>query len=84
MGWGHVDKFGRPKPPKIEDVMYSLLADSYAASGTFAEFCSEYGYDTDSRKALDTYTACQENSARLRKVFTGAELVQIATELEEY
>ena len=29
--------------------------------GTFADFCSEFGYDQDSRKALKTYNAvCRE------------------------
>ncbi len=35
---------------------------------TFEEFCASYGYDTDSRKALETYLAVQKEYEGLRKV----------------
>jgi hypothetical protein len=57
----------RPIPPTLDGVLYSLILDSEACSMTFAEWCGEFGYDEDSRKAMATYLACQENGQKLRK-----------------
>ena len=75
-GLGHVTKApkwdpnreGRPIPPNAADVLASLLSDASCAAGTFADFCSDLGYDTDSRKALATYLACQEEGPKVRKL----------------
>jgi hypothetical protein len=44
------------EPCKI-DVLYSIISDLYTYSEgmSFDNFCSEYGYDTDSKKAEQTY-----------------------------
>jgi len=39
-------------PPTIKDVLSNL---PYHDIGDFEEFCAEFGYDTDSRKAVDAY-----------------------------
>ena len=54
-------------PPKLDDVLYCLITDSEACSETFESWCSNLGFDTDSRKAMDTYLACQKNGEKLRK-----------------
>lgn len=46
--------------------------------GTFKEFCSEFGYDTDSRKAEKTYFAVQEEYSKVRKLFSPDEIEQLA------
>ena len=45
---------------------------------TFDDFCSEYGYDTDSRKAETTYQAVRKEYTDLSKIFTGEELEQMS------
>ena len=42
--------------------------------GTFEEFCGDFGYDTDSRKAEKTWRAVQAESRKVRKFFTAEEL----------
>lgn len=54
--------------PKLKDILYSLAMDSQSGNETFEDFCSNCGYDTDSRKALETYLACQESNQKLRRV----------------
>lgn len=49
-------------------MLCSLKADATGGE-TFGDWCSSYGYDTDSRKALDTYLACQESEERSRRFF---------------
>lgn len=69
--------------PTAADVLYSLLIDAQCGSETFEYFCSNCGYDTDSRKALETYLACQEMSVKLRKL--GGDLLRkLETLLEDY
>lgn len=56
------------KKPKYRDVIYSLALDAQCGSDTFEDFCSNLGYDTDSRKALETYLECQTAVQKLRKL----------------
>ena len=57
----------KAKPPTVDSVLFCFVMDSNACEMSFNDWCSDYGYDTDSRKALETYLACQENTAKLRK-----------------
>ncbi len=58
------------KPSKY-DVIASLDA---MYNDTFEDWCLSYGYDDDSREAYQTYQACIELDAKLKKVFTSAQL----------
>lgn len=60
-----------------------VLSDSYAAQGSFKDFCSEFGYSDDSIKALKTYKECKRNAERLNKLFSGLDLLSVQNELEE-
>ncbi|RLI64159.1 MAG: hypothetical protein DRO67_04560 [Candidatus Asgardarchaeum californiense] len=54
----HIKK-NLPKPTLV-DVMHSLILDSSVVINycDFEEFASDMGYDTDSRRAEQTYNAC--------------------------
>lgn len=56
----------KPVPPKLDMVLQSVLMDAQCGQETFEDFCSELGYDTDSRRALDTYLACQKMATTRR------------------
>lgn len=60
-----------------------VFSDSYAAQGSFNDFCSEFGYSDDSIKALKTYKECKRLYERLNKLFSGLDLLSIQNELEE-
>lgn len=70
--------------PTAASVLHSLFLDASAGAETFEDFCSNFGYDTDSRKALDTYLACQENGVKLRKIFNGDLRHQLEKLLQDY
>jgi hypothetical protein len=82
-GLGHRNK-NKAVKPKLADVLYSLTFDAYASQTSFDDWCSEFGYDTDSRKALDMYLQCQESDAKLRKVLSHENIAQITKLLEDY
>ena len=66
-GGGLVEKNGKPKKPSLDDVLYCLVNDALACEMSFEYWCSELGYETDSRKALQTYLDCQDIGHKLRK-----------------
>lgn len=58
--------------PDVYDILASVSSD-YNCPDNFDDFCSEFGYDTDSRKAEQTFKRCLEQSKKLRTVFTSEE-----------
>lgn len=63
-----------------KDVLECLFLDAGGAYDTFESWCIDSGHDTDSRKALDTYLACQSTATALRKLF-GADYSAIEKEV---
>ena len=70
--------------PLLRDVLHSLLLDGAAADTTFHDWCSEYGYDDDSRKALSTYDACRDTGHQLQRTFTAAERATLSELFQDY
>ena len=56
---------------EIKSAVRCILDDGASGDMDFEDFCSEFGYDTDSRKAERTHKACQRTRAKLARVFTG-------------
>lgn len=63
-----------PVAPSCEDVMDCLASDACGIKNArnFADWCAEYGYDEDSRKAEKTYLACQAQHQQLRAFLNAA------------
>lgn len=70
--------------PSAAEVLYAMADDGQAADMTHAQFCDEYGYDPDSRAALELYLQCQENGVNYCKMFTAADRETIAKLLADY
>ncbi len=52
--------------PTAADILNCLADDAHSATDSFDDWCANMGYDTDSRKALETYTECQRIGGKLR------------------
>lgn len=63
-------------------VLECLFSDASAAFDTFDGWCSDLGYDTDSRKALETYLECQKTAVALRTLF-GSDYTAAQEEINE-
>jgi hypothetical protein len=61
-------------PPTAYDVLASITKYDV---GTFDNFCSEFGYDADSRKAYKTYKAVMEEWKNIELLFTPDQLEQL-------
>lgn len=59
------------KVPTMYDVLSCM--QKYDV-GNFENFCEYFGYDTDSKKALETYKAVVKEYAAVKKLFTDDEL----------
>lgn len=58
---------GKPLKPNSADVVHSLVLDASAIDhSSFESWASDYGYDTDSRKAEAAYRACLDIGLKLR------------------
>lgn len=78
--WGSQHDAATGQDPTPYDVLACIgsnLSPSDAFD-TFADFCSYYGYDPDSRTALDTFKRCHAFSQRLQAFFTPAEREALA------
>ncbi len=67
--------------PTAADVLDCLASDASGAEQSFEDWCSDYGYDTDSRKAEKTYKACVSIRERLM-AFLGADFNDVVYEME--
>ncbi len=69
IGWGEYPKVPwskLAKPPTVADVLSCLCSDARSADRvTFEDWCSDLGYDTDSRRAKKIYQTCVETNAKL-------------------
>lgn len=67
--------------PTIGHVLAALIWNN---PGTVEDFCQEFGYDVDSRKAYATWERCSEQYTALCKLFNPADIDQIQATLENY
>ena len=66
--------------PSVEDVLAAVARDAEALTMTFPDWAGNFGYDTDSRKAEETYNACVDNGRKLRR-FLSADQINTLSEL---
>jgi hypothetical protein len=74
----------KPVAPCAANFLHSMLLDAQGAEDTFSVWCSEFGYDTDSRRARDTYDVCQGIRDDLHSVFRRDELATLEEMLQDY
>lgn len=72
-----VTPWKRKRP--VEPVPYDILACLQTVNpGTFADFCADFGYDTDSRKAEKTYRAVVDEYLQLSSMFSEQEMEELS------
>lgn len=71
--------------PQMADVFNCLLNDSDNIEGNdFEGWASDYGFDTDSRKAERVFNACQKTLLELKRLFTASELEELRELFHDY
>ena len=72
--WDFNSKYDKIHIPKAPDAYTILACMTKYDPGDFENFCSEYGYDTDSKKAEKTYNAVLQEWINMQRIFTNDEL----------
>lgn len=55
--------------PTVADVVSSLLLDARCGEQTFEDYCADFGYDSDSRKAEAIWKRCKAMAPRVVHFF---------------
>jgi hypothetical protein len=66
----------------VLNAFYCFVGDAVSGAETFENFCSEFGYDTDSRTAEKIYRKCKKQLEKLKKVYDG-DIYELVNELGE-
>ena len=80
----YIDALKKPKAPNIVSFLHGIVIDSEACSISFNDWAENYGYDSDSIKARDTYDQCQDSGDKLKKVFTQLQIAELSELLQDY
>ena len=73
--WNSLHDSGLGIEPHAYDVLASITKDD---PGSFEDFCPNFGYDTDSRRAERTYRSVVKEWNKVKRFFTPAELEELA------
>lgn len=72
--------------PSLPDVVHSLLLDGepYFNGESFEDWASNFGYETDSRKAEEIYKACMEIGRQLKRGLPHDTITKAREILQDY
>lgn len=72
-------------PPKLVDILYCLVLDSSVLDhSSFEGWAGDFGYDTDSIKALEIYKECKKQANQFRNLFSASERAKLAELFQDY
>lgn len=74
----------RPVAPCAAAVLYSLMLDAEACETSYQDWCDNFGYESDSIKALNAYRACEAIGQELRKTLDHATREAFRSVLQDY
>ncbi len=77
-------KYAKPVTPEICDIIHSLNIDSQAMNESFPNWCDNFGYDSDSIKALNVYNACCNNAKKYFSVIDRKTQEKLEVILQDY
>ena len=82
--WGSIIKPEIETEQELLFAFYCFLSDGQGSRYGFEEFCSEFGYDTDSRRAYKTFKACEKSLHKAERIGIDEEMAcDIMNDLSE-
>jgi hypothetical protein len=68
----------------LKNALENIISDAIAGNDSFEEFCSNFGYDEDSRSVERIHNACKESLSKMEYIgFTLDELYDLSNELNQ-
>jgi hypothetical protein len=80
--WASIANPELNKEYDILNAFYCFVGDAISGMETFESFCSEFGYDSDSRTAEKIYKKCKKQLEKLNKIYDGS-IYDLVNELSE-
>lgn len=68
--------------PTAAEVLNALALDASGADMSYAEWCSEYGYDADEGWTRTVFTRVQDITAKLRSFLSAEQYRELTTDTE--
>lgn len=65
----------------VLNAFYCFVSDAIDGLESFEGFCSELGYDTDSRKSERAWKSCKRAAEKLERIAGGADFYDLCNEL---
>lgn len=82
--WGSIANPEISTEQKLLFAFYCFLSDGECSRYGFSEFCSELGYDEDSRKAYKTFKACEKSLKKAERIGIDEDMAcEIMNDLQE-
>lgn len=66
--WGSIAKPEIETEQELLFAFYCFLSDGQGSCYGFEKFCSEFGYDTDSRRAYKTFKVCEKSLHKAERI----------------
>lgn len=80
--WGSIVNPEIKTENELLNAFYCFVGDAVSGNSPFEEFCSEFGYDDDSRTAERTWKACKKSAEKLNKIYNDS-IYDLSNELQE-
>jgi len=71
------------KPQEYKNTILDIIVSESNTPEDFEDFCQEFGYEEDSRKAYTIFKKCVRQSEKIHKLFSDAELEKLDEELRD-
>lgn len=82
--WGSIVNPEIQTEQELLFAFYCFLSDGHSSRYGFKEFCNEFGYDTDSKKAYRIFKACEKSLYKAERIGIDEEMAcNIMNDLQE-
>ena len=82
--WGSIMNPEISTEQELLFAFYCFLSDGQGSRYGFSEFCSEFGYDEDSRKAYKIFKACEKSLKKAERIGIDEDMAcEIMNDLQE-
>ena len=82
--YDQLEKQRKPVTPDVCGIIHCLNIESQAINESFPNWCDNFGYDSDSLKALNVYNTCCESAKKYCSVIDRATREQLEVILSDY
>lgn len=80
--WGSIVSPELQSPYDLKNAFYCFISDAISGLASFDDFCSEFGYNTDSRTAEKIWKSCKKSTEKAKRIID-EDIYDFANELQK-